>query len=208
MPVTPAAFWEVPGAAGLRWPTSPPGASGTRSGLAGSGVNFPRRAAALRVWVRKPRDSLPQSFGDKVPQVAPAENSAHTPASSGGRRYRGAPRRSGKLDVAVRPVPGARGGFWNPTLAMGPSSRLDRSLRPLAARPFFRPGVEHRSRGRSACLRLWPGPFPSPLVLLGERLCRHLWLPQAFPGTRPRPPHHTSHPPHRPGWSNGSFMNK
>lgn len=134
--VTPAAFREVPGAAGLRWPTSPPGASGTRRGLAGSGVSFPRRAAALRVWVRKPRDSLPQSFGDKLPQVAPAENSAHTPASSGGRRYRGAPRRSGKPDVGVRPVPGARGGFWNPTLAMGPSSRLDRSLRPLAARPF------------------------------------------------------------------------
>lgn len=110
--------------------------SGTRGGLAGSGVSFPRRAAALRVWVRKPRDSLPQSFGDKLPQVAPAENSAHTPASSGGRRYRGAPRRSGKLDVGVRPVPGARGGFWNPALAMGPSSRLDRSLRPLAARPF------------------------------------------------------------------------
>lgn len=135
VPVTPAAFREVPGAAGLRWPTSPPGASGTRSGP-GSGVNFPRRAAALRVWVRKPRDTLPQSFGDKLPQVAPAENSAHTPASSGGRRYRGAPRRSGKPDVGVRPVPGARGGFWNPTLAMGPSSRLDRSLRPLAARPF------------------------------------------------------------------------
>lgn len=97
---------------------------------------LPAKAAALRVWVRKPRDSLPQSFGDKVPQVAPAENSAHTPASSGGRRYRGAPCRSGKLDVGVRPVPGARGGFWNPALAMGPSSRPDRSLRPLAARPF------------------------------------------------------------------------
>lgn len=89
-----------------------------------------------------------------------------------------------------------------------PPRPVSSAISGTAIQGFFRPGVEHRSRGRSACPRLWPGPFPSPLVLLGERVCRHLWLPQAFPGTWPRPPHHTSHAPHRPGWSNGSFMNK
>lgn len=51
-----------------------PGASGTRRGLIDSSVNFPRTGSGPSGLEKKPRDTLPQSFGDKVPQVAPAEN--------------------------------------------------------------------------------------------------------------------------------------
>lgn len=197
-PVTPAAVREGLGAAGHRWPVSPAGVCGPRSGLRGSGgVGFPRRGRG------------PSGLGEEAPRHASSELWGRSAAAGGSSRElrpdAQLPREAGGIGVPPDdPESWRRACAPRPALAeasgitVGPLVPPRPPLRPPAARPLGVPSGRERRRGagpasvpaplaRSPSFSLSPPGPPSPLAPLGAA---------GVSSARPRPAPHTAHAPH------------